>query len=164
MPIQSVTATGKGKAFVFGSKASVAVYPTAGGSPLFSGLTTIESYDIAQDADVEQIKDGAGVVVGQVASNQRLSMTLNIIPSADTAANALLACGVPAANGWVTISEAPAVSIGGTANAINGDWVYAGGASIKFTSSGKAMVTLPVTRYLDSGAMSGSASVSTLSA
>jgi len=162
MPISPVTATGKGKAFVFGSKASVEV-KTATGGTLFTGLTTIEGYDVTQEADVEQIKDGAGQVVGQVASNQRLSMTLNIIPSGSAYADALTASGVPAANGWVTISEAPSISIGGTANALNGDWVYSGGGSLKFTSSGKAMVTLPVTRYLDTGAMSGSASVTTLS-
>jgi len=155
-------ATSKGLGLVFGSKGTITLYtaaisPTAPAALLTGGISTIESYDITHEGDVEQIKNGQGETVAQVVANERLAISVTFIPSGSTAANALLGAGLPAVNGYATISGADSISIGGTANAINGDWVYAGGGSVRFTQSGKAMVTIPLTRYLGTGALTGAA-------
>ena len=49
------------------------------------------------------------------------------------------------------------MTVGGVS--IDGDYVYSGGGSVKFTSSGKAMVTITVTKY---PSLAGTAAVFTL--
>lgn len=153
-------ATSKGLGLVFGSKGTITLYsaaisPATPVALLSGGISTIESYDITHEGDVEQIKNSSGETIAQVVANERLSISVTFIPSGSTAANALLAAGLPAVNGYATIANADTISLGGTANAINGNWVYSGGGSVKFTQSGKAMVTVPLVRYLGAGAMSG---------
>jgi len=60
-------------------------------------------------------------------------------------------------NGYATIAGADATTYGGVS--INGNYVYSGGGSVKFTSSGKAMVTVNLTKY---PSMAGDATVYTL--
>lgn len=147
-------ATSKGLALVYGTKATVKVYDSAGTTLLAAGIATLESMDISHEADTEQVKNSSGEVVANVSSGDRLSATFNIIPSGSTPADALLAASIPNGNGRVNITLADSVAIGGTMggggsglNAINGDWIYNGGGSLKFTQSGKAMLTLPCVKF-----------------
>jgi hypothetical protein len=148
-------ATSKGLALVYGTKATVKVYDSANNTLLVSGIATLESMDITHEADTEQVKNSSGEIVANVSSGDRLSATFNIIPSGATPADALLAAAIPNGNGRVNVTVADQVSIGGLltagtgtgANAINGDWIYNGGGSLKFTQSGKAMLTLPCVKY-----------------
>ncbi len=149
-------ATSKGLALVFGTKALVKVYDSANLLPLVAGIATIESMDITHECDSEQIKNSSGEVVANVSSGDRLSATFNVIPSGATAADAKLAAAIPNGNGRVNVTVADAVSIGSAftagspptgADSINGDWIYIGGGSVKFTQSGKAMLSLPCVKY-----------------
>ena len=159
-------ATSKGSVLVYGAHGDITLYTTAGVALTTGAITTIESYDITHEGDVEQIKNGAGVVVAQVSENERLSMSITFIPSAAAGgtgdAQSKLAASLPAINGWATIANAKAITFGGATGTINGDWVYAGGGSVKFTNSGKVMITLPLTKYIGTGAMAGNATVTTL--
>lgn len=160
-------ATSKGLALVYGTKATVKVYDSANGILLAAGIATLESMDISHEADVEQVKNSSGEIVANVSSGDRLSATFNIIPSGTTPADALLAAAIPNGNGRVNVTLADSVSIGGLlsggagtgANAINGDWIYNGGGSLKFTQSGKAMLTLPCMKF---SLISGSTAAQTL--
>ena len=71
-----------------------------------------------------------------------------------------MTAGLPAVNGYATIASSDGVTIGG--GSIDGNYVYAGGGSVKFTSSGKVMVTVTLTKYLDATALTGNASTFTL--
>lgn len=160
-------ATSKGLALVYGAKGTITLYTPAGVALTSGAITTIESYDATHEADVEQIKNGSGEVVAQVAANERISLSVTFIPSASTFAQAKLAAGLPAVNGYATIASSDDIDVGvvtaGQAiNSIDGNYVYSGGGSVKFTSSGKVMVTVTLTKYLDATALTGNASTFTL--
>lgn len=138
-------ANSKGLALVYGAKGTIILKTPAGTALTTGAITTIESYDATHEADVEQIKNGAGEVVAQVSANERISLNVTFIPSADSFAQAKLAAGLPAVNGSATIAGTDAITIGGVS--IDGDYVYSGGGSVKFTSSGKVMVTITITKY-----------------
>jgi hypothetical protein len=111
----------------------------------------VESYDITHEADTEEVRNSSGEVVGHIGYNNRLTLTLNFIPSGTSAANALLAASLPDVNGTCVITGAPVIEIGGYADAINAAtgnrWIYAGGGSIKTTQTGKATGTITLKRY-----------------
>jgi hypothetical protein len=153
-------ATSKGLGLVYGSKGTIRLYNQTGAAPgtaLSGVITTIESYDVTHEADVEQIKNSAGEVVAQVSANERISLNVTFIPSGTDFAAAKTAASLPAVNGYVTIASTDATTYGGVS--LDGDYVYSGGGSVKFTSSGKCMVTITVTKYPSLG---GTATVFTL--
>ena len=154
-------ATSKGLALVYGSKGTIQLFNQTGVSPgtaLSGAISSIESYDVTHEADVEQIKNSSGEVVAQVAANERISLSVTFIPSSSTSAAVALTCAsLPNVNGYATIAGADATTYGGVS--INGNYVYSGGGSVKFTSSGKAMVTVTVTKY---PSLAGTATVYTL--
>jgi len=147
-------ANSKGLALVYGAKGTITLKTPAGVALTTGAITTIESYDATHEADVEQIKNSAGEVVAQVSANERISLNVTFIPSASTFAQAKLAAGLPAVNGYATIATTDGVTVGGVS--IDGDYVYSGGGSVKFTSSGKVMVSVTVTKY---PSLAGNASV-----
>jgi hypothetical protein len=152
-------ATSKGLALVYGSKGTITLYNQTGssGTALSGAISTIESYDVTHEADVEQIKNSSGDVIAQVSANERISLNITFIPSSSTSAAVALTCAsLPNVNGYATIAGADATTYGGIT--INGDYVYSGGGSVKFTSSGKAMVTVTVTKYA-TGGLAGNATV-----
>ena len=141
-------ATSKGLGLVYGSKGTATLYNQTGASPgtaLSGAITTIESYDVTHEADVEQIKNSAGEVVAQVSANERISLNITFIPSGTDFAAAKTAASLPNVNGYVAIAGTNATTYGGVS--LDGNYVYSGGGSVKFTSSGKAMVTMTVTKY-----------------
>jgi hypothetical protein len=154
-------ATSKGLALVYGSKGTITLFNQTGVSPgtaLSGAISSIESYDVTHEADVEQIKNSSGEVVAQVAANERISLSVTFIPSSSTSTAIALTCAsLPNVNGYATIAGADATTYGGVS--INGNYVYSGGGSVKFTSSGKAMVTVTVTKY---PSLAGDATVFTL--
>lgn len=150
-------AVSKGLALVYGAKGTITLYTPAGVALTTGAISTIESYDATHEADVEQIKNSAGEVVAQVSANERISLNVTFIPSASSFAQAKLAAGLPAVNGYATIAASDGVTVGGVS--IDGDYVYSGGGSVKFTSSGKVMVTVTVTKY---SSLAGNASTFTL--
>lgn len=144
-----------GTAYVFGSPAEIVLYPsTSTIVSIFTGVITStanEGFDVSHECDTEEVKNTSGEVVGHIVSNNRLSMNVNCIPSGTTAANALLTAYIADGNGTAVISGAKVITCGGIADAINtatsSRWIYAGGGSVKFTNSGKAMVNLPLKKY-----------------
>ena len=148
-------ANSQGRAYVFGSPAEVTLFSASNSvTPIVSGSvasTANEGFDLTHETDTEEIKDTSGEVVGHIVSNNRLTLSLNMIPAGATAADALLQTWLGAGNGTATISGAKNVTFGGIENAINtsasGRWIYAGGGSVKFTNSGKAMVSLTLKKY-----------------
>ena len=154
-------AQSKGLALVYGSKGTIQLFNQTGASPgaaLSGAISTIESYDVTHEADVEQIKNSAGDVIAQIAANERISLSVTFIPSSATSAAIALTCAsLPNVNGYANIAGADATTYGGVS--INGNYVYSGGGSVKFTSSGKAMVTVTVTKY---PSLAGDATVYTL--
>jgi len=142
----------QGTKYVFGSPASLALYDAAG-ALIVTGYVSpdIESYDITHEADTEEVRNSSGEVVGHIGYNNRLTLTVNFIPSGASTANALLAASLPDVNGTCVITGAPVIEIGGYADAINAAtgnrWIYAGGGSIKTTQTGKATGTITLKRY-----------------
>lgn len=142
----------QGSKYVFGSPASLALYDAAG-ALIVTGYVSpdIESYDITHEADTEEVRNSAGEVVGHIGYNNRLTLTVNFIPSGASTANALLAASLPDVNGTCVITGAPVIEIGGYPDAINAAtgnrWIYAGGGSIKTTQTGKATGTITLKRY-----------------
>lgn len=156
-------ATSKGLALVYGSKGTITLYNQTGssGTALSGAISTIESYDVTHEADVEQIKNSSGDVIAQISANERISLNITFIPSSSTSAAAALTCAsLPNVNGYATIAGADATTYGGIT--INGDYVYSGGGSVKFTSSGKAMVTVTLTKYPAVTGLAGNATVYSL--
>jgi hypothetical protein len=147
-------ANSKGLALVYGSKGTITLKTPSGTALTTGAITTIESYDVTHEADVEQIKNSAGEVVAQVSANERITLSVTFIPSASSFAQAKLAAGLPAVNGSATIASTDGMTVGGVS--IDGDYVYSGGGSVKFTSSGKVMVTVTLTKY---PSLSGTATV-----
>lgn len=149
-------ATSKGLALVYGTKATVKVYDSANLLLLTAGIATLESMDITHECDTEQVKNSSGEVVANVSAGDRLSATFNIIPSGATVADAKLAAAISNGNGRVNVTLADSINIGSAftagspvtgSDSINGDWIYIGGGSLKFTQSGKAMLSLPCVKY-----------------
>ena len=147
-------ANSQGVAYVFGSPATILLYTAADSTTtIFTGTTSTanEGFDLSHECDTEEVKNTSGEVVGHIVSNNRLSLNVNCIPSGSTVALALITAYLADGNGTAVISGAKEVTCGGVANAINtsasGRWIYAGGGSVKFTNSGKAMVNLPLKKY-----------------
>ena len=147
-------ANSQGVAYVFGSPAIITLYTAADSTTtIFAGTTSTanEGFDLSHECDTEEVKNTSGEVVGHIVSNNRLSLNVNCIPSGSTVALALITAYLADGNGTAVISGAKEVTCGGVANAINtsasGRWIYAGGGSVKFTNSGKAMVNLPLKKY-----------------
>lgn len=121
----------------------------------------MESYDITHEADTEEVRNSAGEVVGHIGYNNRLTLTVNFIPTGTSVANALLASSLPDVNGTCIISGAPVIKVGSYLDALNGPgspasgpggrWIYAGGGSIKTTQTGKATGTITLKRYSGMG-------------
>ena len=144
----------QGVAYVFGSPAIITLFTAADSTTtIFTGTTSTanEGFDLSHECDTEEVKNTSGEVVGHIVSNNRLSLNVNCIPSGSTVALALITSYLADGNGTAVISGAKEVTCGGVANAINtsasGRWIYAGGGSVKFTNSGKAMVNLPLKKY-----------------
>ena len=148
----------QGTKYVFGSPATLALYDAANNLVVTGYVSPdIESYDITHEADTEEVRNSAGEVVGHIGYNNRITLTVNFIPSGTSVANALLAASLPDVNGTCTISGAPVIEIGGYVDALNapgspgtgpgGRWIYAGGGSIKTTQTGKATGTITLKRY-----------------
>ena len=142
----------QGTKYVFGSPATLALYDAAGALVVTGYVSPdIESYDITHEADTEEVRNSAGEVVGHIGYNNRLTLTVNFIPSGASTANALLAASLPDVNGTCVITGAPVIEIGGYTDAINAAtgnrWIYAGGGSIKTTQTGKATGTITLKRY-----------------
>ena len=142
----------QGSKYVFGSPATLALYDAAGALVVTGYVSPdIESYDITHEADTEEVRNSAGEVVGHIGYNNRLTLTVNFIPSGTSTANALLSASLPDVNGTCIITGAPVIEIGGYADAINAAtgnrWIYAGGGSIKTTQTGKATATITLKRY-----------------
>lgn len=142
----------QGTKYVFGSPATLALYDAAGALVVTGYVSPdLESYDITHEADTEEVRNSAGEVVGHIGYNNRLTLTVNFIPSGTSVANALLAASLPDVNGTCVITGAPVIEIGGYTDAINAAtgnrWIYAGGGSIKTTQTGKATGTITLKRY-----------------
>lgn len=142
----------QGSKYVFGSPASLALYDAAGALVVTGYVSPdIESYDITHEADTEEVRNSAGEVVGHIGYNNRLTLTVNFIPSGASTANALLSASLPDVNGTCVITGAPIIEIGGYTDAINAAtgnrWIYAGGGSVKTTQTGKATATITLKRY-----------------
>lgn len=155
-------ANSQGRVYRFGSPATLALYNSAGN--LVVTLYTspdMESYDLTHEADTEEVRNSSGEVVGHITYNNRLTLTVNFIPAGANAADALKAMASPDANGTCVITGAPAVQCGPYEDAINapgtpgtgpgGRWIYAGGASLKFTQTGKVTGTITLKRYAGMG-------------
>jgi hypothetical protein len=130
----------------------MALYDAAGNLVITGYVAPdVESYDITHEADTEEVRNSSGEVVGHIGYNNRLTLTLNFIPSGASTANAILASTLPDVNGTCVITGAPQIKIGGYTDAINAAtgnrWIYAGGGSIKTTQTGKATGTITLKRY-----------------
>ena len=141
-----------GRVYRFGSPATLELYNSAG-TLVITAYTSpdMEGYDLQHEADTDEVRNSAGEVVGHISYNNRITLTVNFIPAGVNASDALKALSAPDANGTCIITGAPAVQFGGYADAINAAtgnrWIYAGGASVKFTQSGKATGTITLKRY-----------------
>ena len=141
-------ANSQGLAYQFGSPATVTMYGIDNSTAVFTGLASIESYDVTHEADTEEVRNSAGEVVGHIGYNERVVLNLNLIPSGATAAAALAFCSLAPVNGTVEITGAPNITLMATANVLNtGRFIYAGGGSVKMTQTGKAMVSITVKKY-----------------
>ena len=141
-------ANSQGLAYQFGSPATVTMYGIDNSTAVFTGLASIESYDVTHEADTEEVRNSAGEVVGHIGYNERVTLNLNLIPSGANAAAALAFCSLAPVNGTVEITGAPNITLMGTANVLNtGRFIYAGGGSVKMTQSGKATVSITVKKF-----------------
>lgn len=158
-------ANSQGSKYIFGSPATLALYDAAGALVVTGYVSPdIESYDITHDADTEEVRNSAGEVVGHIAYNNRLTLTVNFIPAnASSVANALLAASLPNANGTCIISGAPVIYMGGYADAINAAtgnrWIYGGGGSLKTTQTGKVTGTITLKRFTNLSASGAATNV-----
>lgn len=158
-------ANSQGSKYIFGSPATLALYDAANALVVTGYVSPdIESYDITHDADTEEVRNSAGEVVGHIAYNNRLTLTVNFIPAnTSSVANALLAASLPNANGTCIISGAPVIYIGGFADAINAAtgnrWIYGGGGSLKTTQTGKVTGTITLKRYTNLSASGAATNV-----
>lgn len=113
------------------------------------------SANVTDEMDVIELSDKHGEVVGAVASNRRRRLTVEFVPTANSAtspqeealAQAQLVFPKSAAvAGSQTIApwKVKLSSFGGD---IDGDYNYFGGASIGVTSEGFTSYTMPLVKY-----------------
>jgi hypothetical protein len=160
-----------GRVYRFGSPATLALYNSAG-SLVVTLYTSpdMEGYDLQHECDTDEVRNSSGEVVGHITYNNRITLTVNFIPAGANANDALKALSAPDANGTCVITGAPQVQFGSYEDAINapgtpgtgpgGRWIYAGGASLKFTQSGKATGTITLKRYSGMGVTVTGAAIS----
>lgn len=152
----------QGSKYIFGSPATLALYDSSGALVVTGYVSPdMESYDISHEADTDEVRNSNGEVVGHIGYNNRLTLTVNFIPTGTTVAIAKLTAALPDVNGTCTISGAPVIEVGGYDDSINapgtpgtgpgGRWIYAGGGSIKTTQTGKATGTITLKRYAAMG-------------
>jgi hypothetical protein len=153
----------QGSKYIFGSPATMELYDALGALVVTGYVSPdMESYDISHEADTDEVRNSSGEVVGHIGYNNRLTLTINFIPAnATSVANAKLSAALPDVNGTCVISGAPVIEVGSYLDALNapgtpgagpgGRWIYAGGGSIKTTSTGKATGTITLKRYAAMG-------------
>ena len=152
----------QGSKYIFGSPATLELYDAANALVIVGYVSPdLESYDISHEADTDEVRNSSGEVVGHIGYNNRLTLTVNFIPSGSTVAIAKLTAALPDVNGTCVITNAPIIEVGGYNDAINapgtpgtgpgGRWIYAGGGSIKTTQTGKATGTITLKRYTGMG-------------
>jgi hypothetical protein len=141
-----------GRVYRFGSPATLEFYNSAG-TLVVTAYTSpdMESYDLQHESDTDEVRNSSGEVVGHIAYNNRITLTVNFIPAGASSSDALKAMAAPDANGTCILTGATVVQFGGYADAINAPtgnrWIYSGGASLKFTQSGKVTGTVTLKRY-----------------
>lgn len=147
-------ANSQGLAYQFGSPATVTMYKPDNTTAVFSALASIESYDVTHEADTEEVKDSGGETVGHIGFNERVTLSLNLIPAGANAAAALAFCSLGQVNGTVKITDAPNITLMDKVNILNteeatsgGRFIYSGGGTVKMTQSGKATVSITVKKF-----------------
>lgn len=115
---------------------------TSGGKALLTGLDATHSWDV-----YETIEDpSTGEPIGEVIGKERYDLTIDFIPSADTAvantlANAVKSLPFPSVNAIVTLSSM-------SYTALNDTYIYVGGGSQTYTPKGAVKWKLPIRRYV----------------
>jgi hypothetical protein len=142
----------QGSKFIGGAPATLVLYDAAGNAVVSTYVSPLmESQDLSHEGDSELIRDSLGEVVGHLTYNNNLKLTVSFIAAGDSVANAKLAASLPDLNGTVVITGAPIIEVGGYTDALNAAtgnrWIYAGGGSVKTTSTGVLRGTLPLVRY-----------------
>lgn len=154
----------QGRIYRFGSPATLALYDS-NNNLVVTGYVSpdMESYDLTHEADTEEVRNSSGEVVGHITYNNRLTLTVNFIPSGATSAEALKAMSLPDANGTCILTGAPAVQCGGYADALNAAtgnrWIYSGGGALKFTQTGKVTGTITLKRFTNLSASGAATSL-----
>src|SRR5690349_10725928 len=102
----------------------------------FTGLASgadqnIQDFDVTDQPNIEEHKNGNGEVLGFVSKDMRRMMTINFTPTGTTKDDCKEALEIPVAPYKVTLSEFPE-SAAGTKLGYNGDWVYLGGATVSW--------------------------------
>lgn len=116
------------------------------GDLTYSGLAVaadhnVSEYSDSHESNVTENKSGSGELIGFHVADTRIRATINFFPDSSTVDGAKAAAKLPAVPSKVTLSNFPDTST--PSLSINGDWIYAGGASRTF-SEGQARITLPI--------------------
>lgn len=102
------------------------------GGIAFTGIGTLfnESYDVAANVNVTELRDGLNKLQGLQFNEGELTMQLNFTPIGSTAtntlANAALSLAAPANGAIVTLTLFPLASLNHARWAYMGDWKIAG--------------------------------------
>lgn len=139
----------------------------------------IGSIDNAHTADVEELRDSSGELIGAAVRNERMTLDIEFVPTGvrkadntvDTTknaiANAIQGLAFPGQNGATKAEGFTKVEISGVSNTgaagggadgtddadvvgVNGDWIYSEGASRAWDAEGFTTVRMSLMRPLSS--------------
>jgi hypothetical protein len=120
------------------------------GTITYSGqavLSIPDNIDTESSASIDEFMSGINQLLGFYKTNERLGITITLVPKADTQANAKTALKMPVGPCKVTISGC-SEDDGSDIRHVNGDYIYVQGAS-KAKVRGQNTFRLPIFRPLD---------------
>lgn len=135
-----------------GTAAMTIAFFDATGTATLTGWVTSnldpQSMSVTHGADVQQVRNHQGEVVATIAVNENLEISVTYIPEGATVSAARANMALPLPNTKVTLANMPTVAIGSFSNALNGDFLYEGGATKNGDNAGGPWtVTAPLKKY-----------------
>jgi len=107
------------------------------GMAAYTGLT--QSIGVSHEFDKNIVKDKSGNDITVISANENKKLSISLIPSGSSLANAKAQLILPPVNARVTLSTFDA------ALGLNGDWIYLGGASWEVDNQlNPVRLTLPI--------------------
>lgn len=149
------------KSHLFGVPATFAAYqPNAHGTSVVGWvMPNLTAADITHHASEEMIRSKTGAITSAIVSGEYLECTFQMVPEADSVANAAKSAAIFSAGTTFVITGMPVIAGGPFPDAFNvatsgsapstNRWIYFSGGSSKHANTGIATQSITLRRFVE---------------